>query len=82
MPTLLNDVSDYMEEWEGIARCHQSQMSIRDGKIMEFLRAMRGTNGGMISVRYAEGFITDDPIPFDLPLFMRGTPRQPGAPLG
>ncbi len=81
MPSLLNDVSDYMDEWEGIARCHQSQMSIRDGKVLEFLRAMRGTYGGMMAVRYAEGFITDDPIPFDLPLFLRGTPRPPGAPL-
>ena len=78
IPSLLNDVSEHMEEWEGIARCHESQMSIRDGKILDFLRAIRATYGGMLSVRYAEGFLTDDPIPFDLPLFLKGNPRPPG----
>jgi LmbE family N-acetylglucosaminyl deacetylase len=81
IPSLLNDVSEYMDEWEGIARCHESQMSIRDGKILEFLRAIRAAYGGMMSVRYAEGFVTDDPIPFDLPLFLKGNARPPGAPL-
>ena len=81
IPSLLNDVSDYMEEWEEIARCHESQMSIRDGKVLDFLRAMRAAYGGMLSVRYAEGFLTDDPIPFDLPLFLKGNSppaAQPG----
>ena len=40
-PTLLNDVSAYMTEWEAIARCHESQMSLRDGKVLDGLRRFR-----------------------------------------
>jgi LmbE family N-acetylglucosaminyl deacetylase len=69
-PSLLNDVSAYMEEWEAIARCHQSQMSIRDGKVLEFLRALRAANGIMLGVPYAEGFLSEEPIAFELSLFM------------
>ena len=77
-PTLLNDVSPYMEEWETIARCHESQMSIRDGKIMQSLRRFREAYGNLIGVAYAEAFVSEEPIVFDLGLFMGSSP-QPGA---
>ena len=32
-PTFLNDVSKYMDEWQSIASCHTSQLSLRDGKV-------------------------------------------------
>lgn len=77
-PTLLNDVSEYMQEWESIARCHESQMSLRDGRVLEALRKFRESWGVMLGVAYAEGFIVEDPIVFDLESFLRSS-SQPGA---
>jgi len=77
-PSLLNDVSDYMQEWESIARCHESQMSLRDGRVLEALRKFRESWGVMLGVAYAEGFIVEDPIVFDLESFLRSS-SQPGA---
>ncbi len=77
-PTLINDVSPYMDEWESIARCHESQMSIRDGKIMQSLRRFREAYGNLIGVPFAEGFVSEEPIVFDLGQFMSSAP-QPGA---
>ncbi len=45
-PTLVNDVSAYMEEWESIARCHESQMSLRDGKVLESLQTASARDSG------------------------------------
>jgi len=77
-PTLLNDVSDFMQEWESIARCHESQMSLRDGRVLDALRKFRESWGIMLGVAYAEGFIVEEPIVFDLETFLRSS-SQPGA---
>lgn len=77
-PTLLNDVSPFMEEWESIARCHTSQMSLRDGKVLEALRRFREAYGNLLGVGYAEGFIVEEPLVFDLSLFMSSS-SQPGG---
>ena len=56
-PTFYHDVTDCMDEWETIARCHESQMQLRGGTIMERLRALpaglrcghgRGVRGGIL----------------------------------
>jgi N-acetylglucosamine malate deacetylase 1 len=77
-PTLVNDVSAYMEEWESIARCHESQMSLRDGKVLESLRRFREGFGGLIGAAYAEAFVMEEPVVFDLAHFL-STSVQPGA---
>jgi N-acetylglucosamine malate deacetylase 1 len=77
-PTLLNDVTPFMEEWESIARCHTSQMSLRDGKVLEGLRRFREAYGNLLGVGYAEGFIVEEPLVFDLSLFMSSS-SQPGG---
>jgi bacillithiol biosynthesis deacetylase BshB1 len=77
-PTLLNDVSAYMVEWEAIARLHESQMSLRDGKVLEGLRRFREAYGNLMGVAYAEGFIVEEPIVFDLASFMTAS-SQPGG---
>jgi LmbE family N-acetylglucosaminyl deacetylase len=77
-PTLLNDVSAFMDEWESIARCHTSQLASRDGKVLESLRRFREGYGSQLGVAYAEGFLSEEPIAFDLGLFMR-TSAQPGG---
>jgi N-acetylglucosamine malate deacetylase 1 len=77
-PTLLNDVSAYMDEWESIARLHQSQLSLRDGKVLDGLRRFREAYGNMLGVAHAEGFVAEEPILFDLAHFMTAT-SQPGG---
>ncbi len=79
-PNLVNDVSDYMEEWDAIARCHESQMSLRDGKVLEGLRKFRQTYGIAAGVAYAEGFIIEEPILFDAGMFMNKGPKPGGEP--
>jgi bacillithiol biosynthesis deacetylase BshB1 len=69
-PTLVNDVSDYMEEWEAVARCHESQMRLRDGKLLENLRKFRQIYGLMAGVAFGEAFLIEEPISFDVNLFL------------
>jgi len=70
-PTFYHDVTDSMGEWETIARCHESQMQLRDGTILERLRAHRQGYGAAMGVAYAEGFWCEDPLPFDLDWLLR-----------
>jgi LmbE family N-acetylglucosaminyl deacetylase len=77
-PTVINDVSGCMKEWESIARCHQSQMNLRDGKVLEGLRRFREGYGNLLGVAYAEGFVLEEPLLFDLSFFMTST-SQPGG---
>ena len=80
-PTLVNDVSAYMQEWESIARCHESQMNLRDGKVLDSLRRFREGYGALIGVAHAEAFLCEEPLVFDLGHFMT-TSIQPGAMTG
>jgi bacillithiol biosynthesis deacetylase BshB1 len=79
-PTLVNDVSAYMEEWESIARCHRSQMNLRNGKLIEALRRFREAYGNLTGVAHAEAFLSEEPLVFDLALFMTTTAQPGGVP--
>jgi bacillithiol biosynthesis deacetylase BshB1 len=70
MPTLLNDVTPYMEEWQSIASCHTSQLNLRDGKVLQNLRRFREAYGNILGVECAEGFVSEEPITFDLETFL------------
>jgi LmbE family N-acetylglucosaminyl deacetylase len=72
---LVNDVTCCMEEWESIARRHDSQMSLRGGKVLEALRTYRQSYGAMIGTAFAEAFHIEEPIPFDVNLFLSTGPR-------
>jgi LmbE family N-acetylglucosaminyl deacetylase len=72
-PSLLNDVSRFMEEWESIARCHESQTKIRDGMILQILRGIRAAYGIMMGVAYAEAFLNEEPLAFDIASFLETT---------
>jgi len=78
-PSLVHDVSDCMEEWQSVARCHESQMSLRDGRVLEGLRRFRESYGTLIGVAHAEAFFLEEPVLFDLGHFMKSS-MQPGAP--
>ena len=77
-PNLLNDVSEYIEDWEAVARCHVSQMSLRNGQVLENLRKYRQSYGTTAGVAYAEAFFTEEPILFDVQLFL-GKGVKPGG---
>jgi N-acetylglucosamine malate deacetylase 1 len=77
-PTFVNDVTPYMDEWETIARCHESQMAIRGGRIMHSLRRFRETYGTLIGVAYGEAFLSEEPLVFDAAALLATTP-QPGT---
>ena len=53
-------------------------MSLRDGKVLEGLRRFREAYGNLLGVGYAEGFIVEEPLVFDLSLFMSSS-SQPGG---
>jgi N-acetylglucosamine malate deacetylase 1 len=69
-PSLLNDVTADMEEWESVARCHESQMNLRNGQLIEALRRFRVSSGIMINVAYAEAFLMEEPVTFDMRTFL------------
>ncbi len=74
-PNLVNDVTCCMKDWESIAGCHVSQMNLRGGKVLESLRTYRRNHGSLIGVPYAEAFYCEEPIPFDVNLFLAVNPR-------
>jgi N-acetylglucosamine malate deacetylase 1 len=79
-PSLLNDVSAYMDEWQTIASCHTSQLNLRDGKVLDSLRRFREAYGNLLGVQCAEGFVSEEPIIFDLGLFLNQSSQPGGIP--
>jgi bacillithiol biosynthesis deacetylase BshB1 len=69
-PNLVVDISDYMAEWEEAANSHQSQMQLRSGAVLKYLRDVRVKNGMLAGLQYAEGFFIEEPVVFDIDLFM------------
>jgi LmbE family N-acetylglucosaminyl deacetylase len=69
-PSLVVDVTGYMERWEELARSHVSQLELRGGKVLEHLRDLRRGWGALAGVAYAEAFHSDDPVPLDLRSFL------------
>ena len=68
-----------MDEWRTIASCHTSQLNLRDGKVLDNLRRFREAYGNLLGVECAEGFLSEEPIVFDLGLFMRESAQPGGA---
>jgi N-acetylglucosamine malate deacetylase 1 len=69
-PNLVVDVTAYMERWEELARCHVSQLELRNGQVLAHLRELRRFWGALAGVEYAEAFHSDDPIPLDVRVFL------------
>jgi LmbE family N-acetylglucosaminyl deacetylase len=65
-PTVVNDVTPFMDEWEQIARSHESQMKIQGGVIMQVLKTVRMAYGTMKGGGFGEAFLVDGPLPLDL----------------
>ncbi len=54
------DVSDYIEEWEELVKCYESQMNLMDGEVLQFLKDRRREIGDFLAVEYGEDFLVDD----------------------
>ena len=65
-PSFILDVSDYMEDWERLCSVHMSQMKLKDGEVISFLKRIRSYYGLMMNTDFGEGFISDAPVPLDL----------------
>ena len=65
-PTVVNDVTPFMDEWERIAQSHESQMKIQGGAIMQLLKTIRMAYGTTKGGGFAEAFLIDGPLPLDL----------------
>ncbi len=69
-PNFMIDVSDFMQAWERIAECYQSQTQLREGQMIAHLRKYRQAFGLLVGVSHAEGFLIEEPVLFDIGLFL------------
>ena len=74
-PNLLVDVSDYIEKWEELLQCFASQLPLRDGNLSVHLKKLREANGMLAGVPYAEGFVIEEPILFEIDVFLNWNSR-------
>ena len=65
-PNCIVDVSNHIGRWKDVARCHNSQMNLKDGDILNLLKNKRGNIGKLIRVKFAEGFFVEGVESFDL----------------
>jgi len=69
-PDFILDVTDFMPEWEKTASCHQSQLELRGGQVIEYLKRIRSSYGLLCGAEYAEGFAVDEPAPLNIADFL------------
>ncbi|MFT4308990.1 MAG: PIG-L family deacetylase [Candidatus Woesearchaeota archaeon] len=70
-PSFVIDVSDVIEDCVRLWNAHKSQTQLRDGFLIEYLRASRRHIGRMNSMEYAEHFIIEEPIKLDTTILGR-----------
>jgi N-acetylglucosamine malate deacetylase 1 len=64
-PSFVVDVSDIMPDLNELWKCYGTQLSIRDGKIVDVLTTERKWLGAQNGCEYAEGFLVDTPLKVD-----------------
>ena len=70
-PDLLIDVTEHMLDWDRVVHCHRSQTKLRDGEVIPYLRKLREAWGLPAGVPFAEAFAVEEPILFDIDLFLK-----------
>jgi N-acetylglucosamine malate deacetylase 1 len=76
-PSFVVDISDYIEPWIEVLKCHHSQFYNPETERYDFvdtLVAVARARGISIGARYAQGFIATEPLKVDDP-FMLATQR-------
>jgi hypothetical protein len=76
-PSFAVDISDYIDQWMEVLKCHHSQFYNSATERYDFidtLVAVARARGVSIGARYAQGFIATEPLKVDDP-FMLVTPR-------
>ena len=83
-PSFVVDISDYIDQWVEVLKCHHSQFYNRETERYDFvdtLVAVARARGVSIGARYAQGFIATEPLkvddPFMLVIQRRRTPQYP-----
>lgn len=65
-PNCIVDVSRYIGKWEEAAKCHHSQLNLKKGNILDFLKNKRETTGKRIGADFAEVFFVEGVESFKL----------------
>lgn len=83
-PTFVVDISDYVERWVEVLKCHHSQFynpATERYDFIETLLAVARARGFALGMRYAQGFIATEPLKIDDPVLLaterRHTPQYP-----
>jgi len=83
-PSFVVDISDYIDQWVEVLKCHHSQFYNTETERYDFvdtLVAVARAHGVSIGARYAQGFIATEPLkvddPFMLVIQRRRTPQYP-----
>jgi N-acetylglucosamine malate deacetylase 1 len=84
VPSFVVDISDYIEPWVEVLKCHHSQFYNPETERYDFidtLIAVARARGVSIGARYAQGFIATEPLsiddPFTLVTQRRRIPQYP-----
>jgi N-acetylglucosamine malate deacetylase 1 len=67
-PTFISDVSQYMDDWDVLARKHQSQMK---SVSLDRLKNWRRYYGDFIKADFGEAFIVEEPLKLDIEYLFR-----------
>ncbi len=65
-PNCFVDVTGYMDKWEEIVKCHESQLQLADGKVLEKMKGRKQGLGHKLGVDFAEGFLVENVDTFDI----------------
>ena len=55
-----------MEDWERLCSIHMSQMELKGGGVISFLKKIRSYYGLTMGTDFGEGFISDTPVLLDV----------------
>lgn len=69
-PNLMIDVTEYMTDWEELVRIYASQIRLKNRGMISYLQQIRHWHGFLAGVSYAEGFIMEEPLLFDIGLLL------------
>ena len=83
-PSFVVDISDYVDQWVEVLKCHHSQFFNPQTGRYDFIDTLLATvraRGFGIGARYAQGFIAPEPLKVDDPFLLvtprRGIPQYP-----
>jgi LmbE family N-acetylglucosaminyl deacetylase len=84
VPSFVVDISDYVDQWAEVLKCHHSQFyNAETGRydFVDTLLAVARARGYGTGMRYAQAFIAPEPLKIDDPFqLVAQRPRAPQYP--